>query len=197
MVTLDGQDVPAPLDAVAWPRRTARLSLRRATTADAERMWAYRSLEPVSRWVTRRFRDRADWDAYLAAGLRDQLVVEDGGRVVGDVMVRVEDAWAQGEVIERARGVQAELGWTLDPALGGRGYASEAVREVLRVCFEDLGLRRVTANAFADNEASCRLAERVGMRREVHAVRDALHRDLGWLDSVGYALLAEEWAAGA
>ena len=197
MVTLDGQDVPAPLDAVTWPRRTARLSLRRATTADAEQMWAYRRLEEVARWVTRRFRDRGDWDAYLAAGLRDQLVIEGEGRIVGDVMVRVEDAWAQREVVAQARGVQAELGWTLDPAVGGRGYASEAVGEVLRVCFEDLGLRRVTANAFADNEASCRLAERVGMRREVHAVRDSLHRDLGWLDGVGYALLTEEWAARA
>ena len=195
VVTVDDEDVPAPLDAVVWPRRTARLSLRRATTADAEQMWAYRRLEEVTRWVTTRPRDRAAWETYLAAGLRDQLVVEREGRVVGDVMVRVGNAWAQREVVERAGGVQAELGWTLDPAVGGRGYASEAVREVLRVCFEDLGLRRVVANAFADNEASCRLAERVGMRREVYAVRDSLHRDLGWLDGVGYALLAEEWAA--
>ena len=34
------------------------------------------------------------------------------------------------------------------------------------VCFVDLGLRRVTANCFADNEASWRLMERLGMRRE-------------------------------
>jgi RimJ/RimL family protein N-acetyltransferase len=84
----------------------------------------------------------------------------------------------------------------LDPAVGGHGYATEAVRELLRLCFEDLRLRRVTANAFAANEASWRLMERVGMRREGCSVADSLHRDLGWVDSVVYALLAEEWSAG-
>ena len=89
--------------------------------------------------------------------------------------------------------MQAELGWTLASAAAGRGFATEAVREALRACFSDLGLRRVTANAFAGNEASCRLAERVGMRRESYCVGESLHRDLGWVDSVGYALLASEW----
>jgi RimJ/RimL family protein N-acetyltransferase len=67
------------------------------------------------------------------------------------------------------------------------------VREVLRVCFEDLGLRRVTAECFAENEASWRLMERVGMRRETHTVRESLHRSGEWLDGFGYALLADEW----
>lgn len=184
-----------PLDAVSWPLRTARLTIRRGTLADEGALWAYRRLEEVSRWGSWHASDRADWRSLLAVRLRDLLVVELGGRVVGDLMVKVEDGWAQREVRGRAAGVQAELGWALDPAVGRRGYAAEAVREVLRCCFEDLHLRRVTANAFAANEASCRLAERVGMRRELHAVRDSLHRDLGWLDGVGYALLAEEWAA--
>lgn len=195
MTTNGRQSTATPLDSVSWPRRTDRLSLRRVTAADAGQMWAYRRLEPVTRWVTRCFSDRGDWETHLSGGSRDLLVVEREGRVVGDVMVKVEDAWAQREVADQARGVQAELGWTLDPAVGGQGYATEAVREVLRVCFEDLGLRRVTADAFAQNEASCRLAERVGMRREVYAVRESLHRDFGWVDSVGYALLAEEWMA--
>jgi RimJ/RimL family protein N-acetyltransferase len=37
--------------------------------------------------------------------------------------------------------------------------------------------------------------ERIGMRREAHNVRDSLHRTRGWLDGLGYALLAEEWRA--
>jgi RimJ/RimL family protein N-acetyltransferase len=55
----------------------------------------------------------------------------------------------------------------------------------------------VTANCFLDNDASWRLMERVGMRREVHAVRDSLHRSGRWLDTVNYALLAEEWWASS
>ena len=88
------------------------------------------------------------------------LVVELDGEVIGDLMLRVEDAWAQAEVTEHAEQVQADVGWALHPDHSGRGYATEAVREVLRIAFEDLGLRRVTANCFTDNEASWRLMER-------------------------------------
>jgi RimJ/RimL family protein N-acetyltransferase len=89
--------------------------------------------------------------------------------------------------------VQAELGWCLDPSHQGRGYATEAVTALMRLCFEDLGLRRVTANCFADNEESWRLMERLGMRREIHTLRESLHRSGKWMDGMGYALLAEEW----
>jgi RimJ/RimL family protein N-acetyltransferase len=83
----------------------------------------------------------------------------------------------------------------LHPDHAGQGYATEAVRELIRLCFEDLGLRRVTANCFADNEASWRLMERLGMRRELHAVHESLHRSGEWLDGYGYALLVDEWRA--
>lgn len=62
------------------------------------------------------------------------------------------------------------------------------------MCFEDLGLRRVVATRFADNKASWRLLQRVGMRREHHAVGDALHRSGEWHDTYRYALMATEWA---
>jgi RimJ/RimL family protein N-acetyltransferase len=58
-----------------------------------------------------------------------------------------------------------------------------------------LGLRRVTAAACADNNASVRVLERAGMRRERHAVTALWHREIGRLDEVEYALLDEEWAA--
>jgi RimJ/RimL family protein N-acetyltransferase len=81
----------------------------------------------------------------------------------------------------------------LDPAYTGHGYATEAVRELLRYCFQDLGVRRVNANCFLGSDASWRLMERAGMRRELHAVRESLHRSGEWLDTVGYAILEEEW----
>jgi RimJ/RimL family protein N-acetyltransferase len=149
----------------------------------------------VSRWLIRAPRTVEDYRGQFEAAhmLAKTLIIELRGEVVGDLMVTVEDGWAQAEVLEQAQQVQAELGWVLDPARGGRGYAAEAVRELIRICFEDLGLRRVTANCFADNEASWRLMERVGMRREIHTVQESLHRSGRWLDGLGYALLAEEW----
>ena len=86
----------------------------------------------------------------------------------------------------------AELGWTFDPAFGGQGYATEAVRALIGLCFGQLGLRRLHADCFFDSEPSWRLMERVGLRRELHSVRESLHRTRGWLDGLSYALLADE-----
>jgi RimJ/RimL family protein N-acetyltransferase len=187
--------VPAPFDALTWPVRTERLTIRPATTADAEAVWRYRQVEDVGRWLTRAPRTLADFRSYwdTPGALAKTLVVERDGEIVGDLMLAVEDAWAQAEVADQATRTQAELGWVLHPDHTGRGYASEAVRALIRICFRDLGLRRVTAGCFAANEPSWRLMERLGMRREIATVRESLHRSGRWLDGYGYALLADEW----
>ncbi|HSJ21516.1 MAG TPA: GNAT family N-acetyltransferase [Nocardioidaceae bacterium] len=183
------------LDGIAWPVLTKRLAIRRAVEADLEPTWEFRRDERVTRWMTaapstiEAYRERfADPDRLVRT-----LVVELDAVVIGDLMLAVEDGWAQAEVIDQAREVQAELGWCIAPEHQGRGYAAEAVEALLRICFEDLGLRRVTAHSFADNEASWRLMEKVGMRREIHTLRESLHRSGEWLDGIGYALLADEW----
>jgi len=61
-------------------------------------------------------------------------------------MLRVEEAWSQREVAEQARPVQAQLGWVLDPDFTGHGYVTEAVRELMQICFEELRVRRVVAS---------------------------------------------------
>jgi RimJ/RimL family protein N-acetyltransferase len=189
--------VTKTLDAVDWPVRTERLLLRRATTADIEPTWLYRRQEAVSRWMTTVSTELDDYRAHFGKPdrLRKTLVFESDGAVIGDLMLAPEDAWAQAEVQELAKGVHAEIGWCIDPAYGGRGLATEAVLALIALAFDQLRLRRLTANCFADNEPSWRLMERVGMRREAYTVRDSLHRSGEWLDGMTYALLAEEWRA--
>jgi RimJ/RimL family protein N-acetyltransferase len=48
----------------------------------------------------------------------------------------------------------------------------------------------MTAVCCAADDASWRLLERIGMRREFSTVRDSLHRSGEWL---GHAPLADEW----
>jgi RimJ/RimL family protein N-acetyltransferase len=180
-----------------WPRHTDRLTLRPATPDDLRAVHAIRALPEVGRWMPDL---PTSYDAWVLAqgqrgGLERMVVVLLDGEVIGHLYLHVEDAWAQAEVREHAAASQAEIGWAFDPARQGQGYATEAVREILRVAFEDLGVRRVVALAFADNTPSLRVMERVGMRREGVHVKESLHRDLGWVDGVSYALLAEEWRA--
>lgn len=182
----------SPLEVVDWPVPTPRLVLRRFVGADIPAIYAYRCLPQVAEWITGTAVSRE----VLAERFGDgsfAVIAEHEGRLVGDLMVRVNDAYAQREVAAGAAATQAELGWTFDPAFHGRGLATEAVGELLRICFDELGLRRVTAACFTGNAASWRLMERVGMRREAHHVQDSLHRDHGWQDEYVYALLADEW----
>ncbi len=182
------------LTALTWPWDTARLRLRPLLPADVPALHRYRGRDDVARWLGATAGTQEDLAARFLDPARpgSTLVVEHEGLVVGDLMLRVQDAWGQAEVADAARSTEAELGWALDPDHAGRGLATEAVRALLDVAFDGLGLRRVTASCFAANVASWRLMERVGMRREAEHVADSLHRELGWVDGLVYALLADE-----
>lgn len=185
------------LDQASWPIRTERLLIRPATSEDADRVYDYRVLDSVAQWMTALVGDREGWVAWARESdwLDRTLLIEVEGQVVGDLMLRPEDPWSQAEVRDQARGTQAEIGWCLAPDFQGHGYATEAVRVLLDIAFGQLGLRRVVANAFAANTASLAIMGRLGMRQEMYAVRDSLHRSGEWMDGVVYALLAEEWRA--
>lgn len=186
--------MPRELADVEWPVSTPRLTLRRATVDDADAVLSYRSSSLVTEWLGE---PPEDFHERFAAPERLDLllVIELRGAIIGDLMIKIGDVWAPPQLQSRAKGVQAELGWALRPEETGKGYATEAVEAALRICFEDLGLHRVTADCFVGNTPSYRLMERVGMRREQHAVKDALHPSGEWMDGYLYALLADEWRA--
>jgi RimJ/RimL family protein N-acetyltransferase len=187
--------VSEPFDSLAWPRRTERLALRPATTSDLPAVFAIRSRADVAEWMPDHPTSYDDWLLRLGrSGAVDRmLVVEAGGAIVGDLYLHVEDAWAQAEVRESGKRAQAEIGWCLSPDHQGLGYATEATSELLRICFGELGIRRVTAQAFADNVPSLRVMDRLGMVCEGRFRAESLHRRNGWLDGVVYALLKDDW----
>lgn len=181
----------ATLAGLEWPRRSDRLALRPPRLSDVEAIHAYRSDPEVARWLTGRATSVEAVGAHVL-GSGQVVVVERDGVVVGDLMVRITDAWAQAEVRERARGAQAELGWCIAPAHQRQGYAVEAVRELVTLTFE-LGVHRIEAGCFAANLASRRVMDRVGFRQEGYHVRESLHRDGTWMDGISFAILEEEW----
>jgi [ribosomal protein S5]-alanine N-acetyltransferase len=83
--------------------------------------------------------------------------------------------------IQRGPLQYCSLGYWVAREVGGRGIATRAVADALRVAFGELGLHRVDAYARADNPGSCKVLERndferVGISRE-HVFIDGRWRD--------------------
>jgi RimJ/RimL family protein N-acetyltransferase len=89
---------------------------------------------------------------------------------------------------------QGEIGYALHRDHHRLGYASEAARAFMDYAFNELGLHRIYAETQADNTASWKVMERLGMRREAY-FREMVQEDGNWLDVVVYAVLADEWAS--
>jgi ribosomal-protein-alanine N-acetyltransferase len=70
---------------------------------------------------------------------------------------------------------RAELGYSLEPAHWGRGYATEAIEAIQRFGFDVMGLDHIEALVWEHNERSIRVLERLGYRRD--AFLPESHRD--------------------
>jgi ribosomal-protein-alanine N-acetyltransferase len=177
---------------VLRPPRTSDVpEIRRALRANALhlRPWSVApapgedpaSLAAVSRTL---LQHRREWKR----GQTFVLVVnprEDDRRVVGRV--------ALGGVL-RGAFQNAYLGYWIDHQLQGRGLMTEAVRAATAFAFQSTGLHRVQAAVMPRNEASLRVLEKAGYRREGMAERYLCIAGR-WEDHVLFAVTAEEWAA--
>ncbi|MBN1373318.1 MAG: GNAT family N-acetyltransferase [Anaerolineaceae bacterium] len=87
-----------------------------------------------------------------------------------------------------------EIGWTLHPQVWGKGYASEAARALLAYAFTQLNAHRVVAFCHAENAASHRVMEKIGMTREGH-LRETIFLNGVWADELVYSILERDFQA--
>ena len=96
-------------------------------------------------------------------------------------------------VLERSpAGKRVEFGYFLQKKYWGKGYASEALAELLRYAFEEDSARRVDGTCIADNGRSARVMEKCGLAFEGE------RRDYEWhVDSLKsrryYGMTKEDW----
>ena len=177
------------------PLRTERLLLRAFRAEDVAGLVARRNHPDVARYQ--------DWKTPFGADRAEALVEEviamgepqhdgwwmavvcdaDGGAVVGDLALHLGPG-----------GRTAEVGYSLDPAHWGNGYAVEAVEALVAHCFEELGVTRVFGMLHPDNIASAQVLERTGFLFEGHT------KSSYWLgdecsDDWIYGLVRSDWEA--
>jgi RimJ/RimL family protein N-acetyltransferase/MFS family permease len=151
-------------------RLTARLRLEPIGPGHADELHRLHDDAAVARWHGGRWSAEAAQRKATAIG---QAWERDGvgrwmayDRISGDLigrggLSRVEVDGAQ----------RLDLGWTVQPELWGRGYATEIGRAGLALAFDDLGAKEVVAFTEPDNVRSRAVMERLGM----DGPRDIVH----------------------
>ena len=171
---------------------TARLRLRPFTSADADALFALHSNPHVLRYW-----DAPPWStperAHGFVARCRQLAEEGSGARLA--MERASDAaflgWC-GLSRWNPDYRSAALGYCLDDAAWGQGYATEASRALLAWAFDTLDLNRVQAEADTRNAASARVLEKLGFVREGTLREDCIvNGEVS--DSWVYGLLEREW----
>ncbi|MFB3881332.1 MAG: GNAT family N-acetyltransferase [Armatimonadota bacterium] len=127
-----------------------------------------------------------EWFAHISdPACRDRnWAIEAGGRHIGNCALHLD-----------SDGRTASFGIIIgDKSAWNKGYGTTALREVLRIGFEEMGLHRIHLQAFAGNARGIRCYEKCGFRRE-GVLRQARYKRGKWADVVTMAILKEEWQA--
>jgi RimJ/RimL family protein N-acetyltransferase/catechol 2,3-dioxygenase-like lactoylglutathione lyase family enzyme len=142
--------------------RTPRLTLRGLERSDTEAILRIFADPEQSRYFDADFHDPGQCRQMIERRLRyvgpDRLghwVIERDGVVIGLAHLRPSEALPAGT---------AEIGYFLDPAYGGQGFATEAAAALLDHGLTTVGLPAVWALIHESNVASLKLARRLGFR---------------------------------
>jgi RimJ/RimL family protein N-acetyltransferase len=174
---------------------TERLVLRDFVESDWEAVLAYQQDPLYLRYYEWTSRTREEVRAFMKRFLDQQIQVprikfqfavtlKSGGQLIGNCGIRRDSPAAR----------EADMGYELDPKHWRKGYATEAARAVLDFGFSHMKVTRVTAWCIADNVASARVLEKIGMKLEKR-MRHHQYFKGRWWDTLWYAISYEDWQA--
>ena len=163
---------------------TPRLWLRAPTMDDLPHVQRYAVREDFYRYLDMDVPTPESAERYLSAvisaweelhGTERVFAIEpkEAGRIAGLIRIGLDG--------DESR--QGNVGYSLDSDFQGRGYATEVLKEVVRLGFEDLSLRRIWAKVDTRNEKSWKDLERARSRREK---RMAGHRSIRGAPAYSY-----------
>lgn len=143
---------------------TNRLILRRWKESDAEDLYELArdpAVGPIAGWPAHQsVEESRDVIQNVFCGAEAYAVCRKGdGRAIGAIELKLN-----GHTDMTDRDDECELGYWLGKPFWGQGIMPEAVREVLRYAFEDLGMKKVWCGYYEGNTKSRRVQEKCGFR---------------------------------
>lgn len=141
---------------------TARLSLRPIAAGDAAAVFRLAGDADVARW-SHAIPHPLPMPA-VEGFIRQSIIDRAKGEAVTYAVIRDGDGAFLGGLTLRLTGPHgADLGFWFGRPFWNQGYATEAVRAVLRYAFADLGRHEVIALCHPDNAASLKVQAKCGM----------------------------------
>lgn len=142
--------------------QTERLILRKWTEADAESLFEYAKdpdVGPIAGWQPHRSAEESlDIIRNVLNGKECYAICEKGNDIaIGCIELRLK-----GHTDMTDKDDECELGYWLGKPFWGRGYMTEAVREMLRHAFVDIGMKTVWCGYYDGNNKSKRVQEKAG-----------------------------------
>ncbi|MBR3109509.1 MAG: GNAT family N-acetyltransferase [Clostridia bacterium] len=171
--------------------KTERLTLRPWRQEDLEDLYEYARVDGVGQmagWVPHESREVSQTILNHFIEGKKTFALEYRGKVIGSLGVEKyrEDRFPD---LENKKG--REIGYVLSKDYWGLGLMPEAVREVIRYLFEDVGLDFITCGHFLSNKQSARVQEKCGFR---HYDFGEYHTHFGTVEpDETNILFREEW----
>ena len=142
--------------------KTERLLLRKWQESDAESLFEYAKnpeIGPIAGWPPHKsVEDSLHVIRNVLNGAESYAICKkENGKAIGAIELILN-----GHTEMTDRDDECELGYWLGQPFWGRGYVPEAVREILRHGFEDLGMRTIWCGYYDGNQKSKRVQEKVG-----------------------------------
>ena len=172
---------------------TERLILRHWRESDLEDFFEYASVDGVGQmagWLPHGSIE--DSKAILARFIENKktFALEYQGKVIGSLGIETYDEEKFPEFEDKK---VREIGYVLSKDYWGRGLMPEAVREVIRYLFEDVGLDIILCAHFMRNKQSERVQEKCGFKHYSYGTYETKYGTVE--DDETNILTREEWLA--
>lgn len=143
---------------------TDRIFLRKWKECDAEDLYRYASdpaVGPIAGWPPHRsVQESLDVIHNVFNGAEAYAIcLKTDGKVIGAIELKLN-----GHTDLTDRDDECELGYWLGKPFWGQGIMPEAVREIIRRGFEDIGMNKIWCGYYDGNEKSKRVQEKCGFR---------------------------------
>ena len=174
--------------------QTARLILRPWRQTDLDDFYAYASVDGVGQmagWKPHGSKAESQEILDRFIGHKRTFALEYQGKVIGSLGI---EEYNESRFPEFADLKCREIGYVLSKAYWGQGLMPEAVKEVIRFLFEDVGLDVIFCSHFLWNKQSGRVQEKCGFRHYAYA---AFETRLGTTEEDEVNILTREaWQTG-